>query len=508
MRRTATPAPDGVPVVLTADRTLMADYPTLFDGMMGTIQTSAVPAFVMRRMLAPPLRGRPDRPTPAPLGLRRLEAALRASGLGADEVAIVTPERLDAAIGPATRVVGVASGDPLGRGMSNTTMVAMTGGELYTRRWFGHLLERLRRHKDRHPRLRVLAGGPGAWQLAADPDAAAGMGIDLTLTGYAECDIAGAVSALAAGGCAGPVHRAAGPREASRIPRLLGPSAMGVIELSRGCGRGCLFCTMAAEPMIHLSPEAVLADARTNLAAGVRNLALISEDFLRYGASGTGVNPDALLDLLAALRERPGLRMLQVDHVNVSSAMQFEPAQLRRARDLLTAGQRHERVWVNVGVETASAALLRGARLLGKAVPFDPDGWAELCERAIHRLCEAGFVPMVSLVLGLPGEAPADVEATDALLAGLEHLPAMAFPIFYAPIRPGERAFGIDDMTPAHWRLFRRAYAMNFRTVPPVFWDNHRAAGAPWWRRLFIQAAGRAQKLQWQLMFLRRAGWR
>jgi len=45
-------------VVLTADGTLMADYRTLLDGMVAAAQTTMVPGVVMKRLLAPPLRGR------------------------------------------------------------------------------------------------------------------------------------------------------------------------------------------------------------------------------------------------------------------------------------------------------------------------------------------------------------------------------------------------------------------------------------------------------------------
>ena len=81
----------GYPIVLTADRTLMADYPTLLDGMMGTIQTSRVPGFLWRRVLAPPMAQADGRAERAPLGLRRIEATLRSAGYGPADVAVVTP---------------------------------------------------------------------------------------------------------------------------------------------------------------------------------------------------------------------------------------------------------------------------------------------------------------------------------------------------------------------------------------------------------------------------------
>jgi hypothetical protein len=66
----------GYPIVLTADRTLLADYPVLFDGMMGTIQTTPVPEPIMRHISAPPVGSNNLAARKAPMGLRRIEAAL------------------------------------------------------------------------------------------------------------------------------------------------------------------------------------------------------------------------------------------------------------------------------------------------------------------------------------------------------------------------------------------------------------------------------------------------
>ena len=104
---------------------------------------------------------------------------------------------------------------------------------------------------------------------------------------------------------------------------------MGVVEISRGCGLGCSFCTIARVPMVHLPPETILADVRTNVAAGFENAAVLSEDFFRYGADGMKANPEALIDLLRSIRRIPEVRLIQIDHANVVSVAQYDDRQLR-----------------------------------------------------------------------------------------------------------------------------------------------------------------------------------
>ena len=64
------------------------------------------------------------------------------------------------------------------------------------------------------------------------------------------------------------------------IPPIRGASTMGVVEISRGCGLGCSFCTIARVPMVHLPPETMLADVRTNVAAGAGERRRIERGFL------------------------------------------------------------------------------------------------------------------------------------------------------------------------------------------------------------------------------------
>ncbi|NOZ23206.1 MAG: B12-binding domain-containing radical SAM protein [Planctomycetes bacterium] len=497
--------PKGFPIVLTADRVLMADYRILLDGMFAAAQTTSTPEPVMRSFVSTPMPAVGVRAEKAPLGLRRLEAALLRAGHSREDVAIVPPERLTAAIGASTRLVLVSSGDPLGLGMNNSTMSAIVGGDPYTRVWFERMLLRLRGLKRKFSNVTVIAGGPGAWQLEQNDEERQRLGIDLVFSGYAEEALAQLVTNVLEGKPMDAVF-SAGRVRAESVPEVLGPTSMGVVEISRGCGLGCGFCTLRSEPMAHLSLDRIVHDVQTNVRAGVTSICLVSEDLLRYGADGAKPSPCRLIDMLHAVRRVEGLRLIQTDHVNVSSAAQFPEGDLREVRHVMTGGVRHDYLWVNVGVESASGKLLKANGCAGKVRPFGIEEWAKVCRQAILRLIDAGFIPMVSLVFGLPGEDEDDVRQTLALVEELQGARVMIFPLFFAPIKKGQKPFGLADMTPLHWRLFRLSYRLNFKWLPKVYWDNQRGAGVSLARRLLMQGAGQLNSLGWRLRFIWKSG--
>ena len=85
-------------------------------------------------------------------------------------------------------------------------------------------------------------------------------------------------------------------------------------------------------------------------------------------------------------------------------------------------------------VETAAGELLKangGAAKMGRYPAAD---WGALCAEQLRRLCRAGFFPLVSLVVGLPGEQDADVRATLDWVRSLHDERLAIFPVFHAPI--------------------------------------------------------------------------
>ena len=493
-------------VVLVADRTLSARYQVLFEGIFATMQTTQVPQLAMRRFVSRRMPVDADgRAWCAPLGVRRIESSLLADGgLTDGEVVCTTPEALDGLLGPWVKIVGVSSSDPLGEGMSNTTTSSFWKGELYTSFWLDRMMTRIRRAKDEHG-FRVLAGGAGAWQYSRHPDRAERQGIDTVFDGYFES--------------AGPdlFRQVLDGREPPRLVREDGcavdgvrtirrPSLLGIVELSRGCGNGCRFCTSAGRKMEHLPIDTIVSDLECNVAGGVTAVVSGSEDLFRYGGNGWRTDFERLRELLVAMREVRGLSFMQIDHANVSSIVQLTDDQLREARRLLTWDRPTEYLWVNMGVESANGRLV-AANAPGKLGPIDPDDWDDQVRESCDRIIRTGFFPVISVVLGLPGETPDDVARTDKLVEFVGERGGVVFPIFYEPVAaepdPAERRFRVESMRADHLDLYTRCYEINFRRVPKLFWDNQRAGGVSWLRRLSMQLLGKTEVRSWRRNFKR-----
>jgi radical SAM superfamily enzyme YgiQ (UPF0313 family) len=114
-------------------------------------------------------------------------------------------------------------------------------------------------------------------------------------------------------------------------------------------------------------------------------------------------------------------------------------------------------------------------------------------------------MPMVSLVIGLPGETPEDIEATTRWVRSLKDERALIFPLVFAPISRSQRPTYIRNMDAAAWRLFETSYEFNFAHLPGVIRAEQKQAGLPLWWRSAVALVGAGYVPWWRILFAMRS---
>jgi len=449
---------DGYKVVLTADRTLMSEYNGgIFLGFSACVPRGLIPDKLYFSLFCPSVETSEDGAVKyAPCGTRKIEATLLNNGFKREDVIVAHPEHLDKAIGSKTKVVGITENDPLGIGPASSTFTQLFGREAYMAVKFRELLSHptIQRYKPK-----IVVGGAGAWQLE-DSEIRSRLGIDCVVIGEGE-KVVGSIFEKAINGEPLPEVVYGEVVDEDDIPLIKKPTIDGVVEIARGCGRGCDFCVPTLQRYRCLSIDHILKEVEVNLRAGRRPL-LHAEDVLRYKAKGLEVNKEAVINLFKNVKNYPGVESVGISHFALSSVASA-PELIEEISNILDAGKGGRWISGQTGIETGSPRLIRD-HMMGKCKPFSPEDWPQVVVEAFETLSDNSWVPCATLIIGLLGETEKDIDLTIDLVERLRAFKSLIVPLFLVSeggLKDKAESFSVDKMTRKHCELFLKCWEHN-----------------------------------------------
>jgi radical SAM superfamily enzyme YgiQ (UPF0313 family) len=415
-------------VLLTADRTLMSNYHhNEFLGFGTCAPPNFIPEWLYSYLFFPPLKTRNGRPWTAPYGLRKTEAQLLKEGF---KVETVSPNHLRSYLNDA-KVLGVYTMDPFGLGPASSTLASIFKKEPYLAKHFQALLKSQTVKKAKQNGLKVIVGGPGAWQFRYREKAVKDLGIDCVIEGEAE-NVIGKFFRAAIGGEEIPSHYEVGVDEApslEEIPDIVQPSINGLIEIGRGCCRGCQFCNVTLRPLRWYPIEKIDRELSVNLDSGkVTSACLHAEDVMLYGSKNTTPNDEKLVQLHELVTKR--CQSISWSHCSLA-AVASKPKLISKLSELILQNQ----AWwgAEVGIETGSPEIAKKI-MPAKAHPFKAEDWHDVVCNGMGLMHDNKLVPACTLILGLPEEQESDIIKTMELVDDLKEMRSLIVPLFFVPL--------------------------------------------------------------------------
>jgi radical SAM superfamily enzyme YgiQ (UPF0313 family) len=510
-------------VVLTADRTLMSPYRGIslasFFGCAPAIDVNRdhnsfwyhifgnqVTPRMLFDFICNPIPHTKGLANYAPYGLRKVEASLVRDGYSSEDVVVAHPDHIEKFIGPGTEVVGTYEMDPLGMGPVTMTFTygrkQMSFDEFYSREL--HL--RIKAAKERNgSNAKVIAGASGTWQYNYDPSKIEEYG----LYGIVEGDMGGIGPEMdGAGGMffdalingemetANPfkknkfkveikefnrdnqkyhgrfIHYWEEP-SVEEIPTIINPSMHGMVEVMRGCGRGCKFCDVTLRPLRYYPVEKVQQEIKINMKyGGAKNAWVHSDDIFVYGMNPRTTknmqpNREALEELFKGIMAT-GIEHTNPTHGTLAGAIADERLIPNISKTIKASPDNH--IGIQCGFETGSIRLI-GKYADRKLAPFKPSEWHWVVKKAVKTLNENYWVPAFTLIMGLDNnETAEDSWDTIQLIHELEtEQPNSKFtttPLTFVPIGLLEKAQFYDignNMDAPKLGVMYKTWQHNFR---------------------------------------------
>jgi radical SAM superfamily enzyme YgiQ (UPF0313 family) len=426
-----------------------------------------------------------------PAGVRLVEAALLRE-YKEEDIACCYPDDLEKFIGPKTRVVAVSTHNPLGVTFAAGVYTSIFGSSKmpinshYARLMFKQIKENPHRNN-----FKVIVGGSGGWQITQN-NAFEELSVDCVVEGRSESTQTMELFRTAIEG--GELPRqidVAHPKDRDAIMTPVKRTTFGVVEMTTGCGRRCQFCVPDLNPQLDVSKEKIMETVRVNVRDGNQQISLATEDMFIWGQVHTETpfyypNREALLDLYRSVVETPGVEQHVLSHSTIAPAV-VDPILIKKLSEqlldkspihlpLLSSHPKKKALSPLIGLETGSVRMAKQI-MPSKAIPFPIDEWPSIIIEGLQTLNENNWFPVMTLMIGNPGETDEDTMATIDLVYEMERRGLFAFlvPSIFTPLHDTrmENKKGVTEtqqLSTLQWQLLMKCWKFNLRPGLYSWW--------------------------------------
>jgi radical SAM superfamily enzyme YgiQ (UPF0313 family) len=405
-------------------------------------------------------------------GLRKVESLL-IDAYGKDAVVVSHYNELDKFIGKDTKIVGISSMDPLGLAYVSTTYNSLIGfgGEPLNATEFKRLVTHPAIQKHRPT---IIVGGAGAWQIH-EAKLQEQLQIDVLYQGESEENLVEVMHRLLNNQQVATIIEAPKPNRA-KTPLIKHAASYGMVEITRGCGRGCQFCSPTNRSKYSFPRSHIMQEVAVNVKDGCNTIFTVTEDiFLYKSLPGFIPNKPAIVELYKSIAAYPGVDYILLSHASIAPVI-YDPTLLEELTPILiektkwnpntSEMYKQSFISVEVGIETGSVRLMK-KYMKGKALPYNVDNWPELVQQGIGIMNDHDWWPLCTIMTGQPDETEDDVRATLTLIDDLRNQHAKMFytPVLFIPLKDAllsnSRRPSLDALSELQWEVLARCWRNN-----------------------------------------------
>ncbi|MDH7506839.1 MAG: radical SAM protein [Candidatus Thermoplasmatota archaeon] len=483
---------DGVPIVLTASRAEANEYDNNpFSAFICTFPKK-LSGYALREHLSKLESNKDGTAKRTIYGLRKVESIL-VDEFGEKNVVVSHYDNLDKFIGKKTKVVGISSMDPMGLAYVSTTYNSLIGfgGEALNASEFKMLVS--------HPSIlkykpKIIVGGQGSWQII-ETNAQEKLKIDVVFQGEGEKDLVDVFKKLLNNEKV-PKYIEAKKPDREKVPLIKHAASYGMVEIMRGCGRGCHFCSPTMRTKYSFPLEHIMKEVEINIKEGAKSIFTVTEDIFLYKSEKNFIpNRQEVVKLYKSIASYPGVQYILLSHASFAPVIydkklleELTPILIEKTKWNPSTSNLYKKPFISVemGIETGSVRLMK-KYMKGKALPYTVDNWPDLVVEAIGILNDYDWWPLCTIMTGQPDETEEDVIATLNLIDDLKNHNAKMFytPVLFIPLKEAIlgncRRSDLNNLTELQWEVISKCWRNNIdfwapdlqKYIGPTFFFAH-----------------------------------